>query len=60
MSFLDKNGLARLWANILALADTKVPTSRTINGKALASDVTLSASDVGAATSSHTHDFRKG
>lgn len=56
MSFLDKNGLARLWANILALADTKVPNSRTVNGKALASDVVLSASDVGAATSSHTHD----
>lgn len=28
--------------------DTKVPTSRTINGKALTSNVTLSASDVGA------------
>lgn len=30
----------------------KVPTSRTINGKKLSSNITLSASDVGAATSS--------
>ena len=35
--------------------DAKVPTSRTVNGKALSADITLSASDVGAATSSHTH-----
>lgn len=32
-----------------------VPTSRTVNGKALSSNVTLSASDVGAASSSHNH-----
>ena len=55
MSFLDKNGLARLWANILALADTKVPNSRTVNGKSLASNITLSASDVGASASGHNH-----
>lgn len=36
----------------------KVPTSRTVNGKALSANVTLSASDVGAAASSHTHDDR--
>ena len=35
--------------------DTKVPTSRTVNGKALSADITLSASDVGAAASGHTH-----
>ena len=35
-----------------------VPTSRTVNGKALSGDITLAASDVGAATSSHTHDDR--
>ena len=34
----------------------KVPTSRTINGKALTSDIVLSASDVGAAPSSGTLD----
>lgn len=31
----------------------KVPTSRTVNGKALSADITLSASDVGAAAASH-------
>ena len=30
-----------------------VPTSRTVNGKALSSDISLTASDVGAAASSH-------
>lgn len=33
----------------------KVPTTRTVNGKALSSNITLTASDVGAATSGHTH-----
>ena len=32
-----------------------VPTTRTINSKALSSDVTLSAADVGAASTSHSH-----
>lgn len=32
-----------------------VPTSRKVNNKALSADITLSASDVGAATSGHTH-----
>ena len=34
-----------------------VPTSRTVNGKALSSNITLSAGDVGAAASSHTHNY---
>lgn len=33
-----------------------VPTSRTVNGKALSSDISLTYSDVGAAAASHTHD----
>ena len=33
-----------------------VPTSRKVNGKALSSDINLSASDVGAAPASHTSD----
>ena len=33
-----------------------VPTSRKVNGKALSADITLSASDVGAAPVSHTSD----
>ena len=35
----------------------KVPTSRTVNGKALSSNISLTASDVGAAASSHTHNY---
>lgn len=43
--------------NLQTTLDGKVPTSRTVNGKALSSNITLSASDVGAATSSHTHSY---
>ncbi|MCM1295147.1 MAG: pyocin knob domain-containing protein [Muribaculaceae bacterium] len=32
-----------------------VPTTRKVNGKALSTDITLAAADVGAAASSHTH-----
>ena len=35
-------------SNIQEQLDNKVPTSRTINGKALSSNITLSASDIGA------------
>ena len=35
--------------------DGKVPTSRTVNGKALSANISLTASDVGAASSSHSH-----
>ena len=35
--------------------ENAVPTSRTVNGKELTEDITLSASDVGAAASSHNH-----
>lgn len=34
-----------------------VPTSRTVNGKALSANITLSASDVGAAAASHSHSY---
>ena len=34
-----------------------VPTSRTINGKALNADITLSAANVGAAPASHSHSY---
>lgn len=33
-----------------------VPTSRTVNGKALTSNISLTAGDVGAATANHTHN----
>lgn len=35
--------------------NNKVPTTRKVNGKALSADITLSASDIGAAESSHNH-----
>lgn len=44
-------------SNIQTQLDNKVPTSRTINGKALSSNITLSASDVGASASNHTHSY---
>lgn len=34
-----------------------VPTSRTVNGKALSANITLSAGDVGAAPASHSHSY---
>lgn len=40
-------------SNIQTQLDAKVPTSRTVNGQALSSNITLGASDVGAAASSH-------
>ena len=33
-----------------------IPTSRTVNGKALSSDISLTYSDIGAAGASHTHN----
>lgn len=36
--------------NLQSSLDAKVPTSRTVNGKTLSSNITLSASDVGATT----------
>ena len=52
MAFLDETGLAYLWQQILARLNKYVPTSRTVNGKALSSNVTLSASDVNASSKS--------
>ena len=42
-------------SSIQTQLDGKVPTSRTVNGKALTGNISLSASDVGAASSSHSH-----
>lgn len=49
MAFLDLSGLSRFLAKCKTIF---VPMSRTVNSKALSSDITLSASDVGAAPSS--------
>ena len=40
-----------------ALAE-RVPSTRTVNGKSLAANISLTASDVGASASGHTHDDR--
>ena len=40
--------------NITSLNNSKVPTTRTVNGKALSANVTLAASDVGAVPTSRT------
>ena len=50
------NHLAGASSNIQNQLNAKVPTTRKVNGKALSSDITLSASDVGAAASSHNHN----
>ena len=42
--------------NLQSTLDGKVPTSRTINNKPLTANITLSASDVGAASSTHDHN----
>ena len=44
-------------SNIQTQLDNKVPSSRTVNGKALSSNISLSYSDVGASASSHTHSY---
>ena len=52
MKFLDLTGLTRFWGKC---QDAFVPQTRTVNSKALSEDISLSASDVGAAASSHNH-----
>lgn len=55
---VDANGKAYVnvpWTDNQDLSGY-VPTSRTVNGKALSSNISLTASDVGAATSGHNHD----
>ena len=42
--------------NLQSTLDGKVPTSRTINNKPLSENITLSASDIGAASSTHDHN----
>lgn len=42
--------------NLQSTLDSKVPTTRTINNKSLSANITLSASDIGAASSTHDHN----
>jgi hypothetical protein len=55
--FLGMTGLTALWSKITTLVGNYVPTTRKVNNKALSADITLSASDVGAAAASHTHNY---
>lgn len=52
MAFLDEIGLEELWSQIVARLNNYVPITRKINNKELNNDITLSASDVGAANAS--------
>lgn len=42
--------------NLQSVLNSKVPINRTINGKSLSNNINLSASDVGAASTSHNHN----
>ena len=55
--FLGLVGLTALWSKITALVGNYVPITRKVNNKPLNADITLSASDVGAAASAHTHNY---
>ena len=46
-----------MWTKIKNLLAGYVPTSRTVNSKALTGNISLTASDVGAAPSGHTHNY---
>ena len=55
-SAAENAGKRVLWSKVKELlGKLYVPLTRTINKKALSSDITLSAADVGAAAASHTH-----
>lgn len=54
---VSKGGTGKTSASEALAALGGVPTTRKVNGKVLSGDITLSASDVGAAPSSHTHDY---
>jgi hypothetical protein len=47
----DESALAALTTTV----GTKVPQTRTVNGKALSADISLTSTDVGAAPTAHTH-----
>ena len=55
--FLELDGLSLFWTKIKTLVGNYVPTTRKVNNKPLSADITLSASDVGAAAASHTHNY---
>lgn len=48
VKFLDKDGLGKVIAKLRSEIAAKVPNTRTVNNKPLSSNVSLTASDVGA------------
>lgn len=52
MGFLDTSGVQYLWTKLKTFLDGKVSNTRTINGKALNANITLTADDVNAVSSS--------
>ena len=55
----ELNYMSGVTSNIQTQLNAKVPTSRTINGKALSNNITLSASDVGLGNVNNTSDANK-
>ncbi|MDR2064569.1 MAG: hypothetical protein LBP85_02495 [Prevotellaceae bacterium] len=55
--YLGLTSLQTFWTKVKTLVSNYVPTSRTVNSKALSANITLSAADVGAAPASHTHNY---
>ena len=60
LKFVNQDELAKITTlgdELLAVKNDYVPNTRTINSKPLSANISLTASDVGAATSSHTHSY---
>lgn len=60
LKFVNQDELAKITTlgnELLAVKNGYVPNTRTINSKPLSANISLTASDVGAAASSHTHSY---
>lgn len=60
LKFVNQDELAKITTlgdDLLAVKNGYVPNTRTINSKPLSANISLTASDVGAAASSHTHSY---
>lgn len=53
----ELNYMKGVTANIQTQLDAKIPVSRTVNGKPLTNNITLSAADVGATTMSEVETY---
>lgn len=60
LKFVNQDELVKITTlgdELLAVKNGYVPNTRTINSKPLSANISLTASDVGAAASSHTHSY---